>query len=152
MAKIRSQRRMKILLDMRVAEESIPNNPYRLVKLVGVWRPDAAMDCALLANDKHLVRFDPVVNEQQAILIGLGRIQDLYRSLPMSQYTSASLEEGVEGETPIESTKTVLDLRIPEGVKGVPGGAIKIVQGTHINKVVDYSVFVQDDQRDRKSA
>ena len=44
-----------------------------------------------------------------------------------------------------KNVTTVLDMRIAQGLKGIPYGQIKIVRGTLENGSPDYALFVNDD-------
>lgn len=67
---------VKTLVDMRIAEE-IKGVPHGQIKIVQGEQSDGTTDYALFINDEYLGSLDGVVNAQQAILAGLGKIREL---------------------------------------------------------------------------
>jgi hypothetical protein len=67
---------VKTLLDMRIASE-IKGVPHGTVKIVRGKLQNGTVDYALFVNDEYLGSLEGVVNEQQAILVGIGKIREM---------------------------------------------------------------------------
>ncbi len=66
----------KTLIDMRIAQ-GIQGIPYGQIKLVRGVLATGAPDYALFADNEYLGSVDGVINEQQAVLVGVGKIREL---------------------------------------------------------------------------
>lgn len=73
--RLATMQNVKTLIDMRISQ-NIDGVPHGTIKIVS-GQIDGKPDYALFVNDEYFGSLDKVVNEQQAVLAGIGKIREL---------------------------------------------------------------------------